>query len=118
MGRRGLAATIAVVSIMAGLAHASSAQAQRRPRPQRVIVLDETCGGGPPRTNPEWLITPADPCPGATLLRLCGGAARATCPTATAVAAELGDGGLDRCTADPALLSPAGELYEDYTDPG
>jgi len=54
---------------------ATPAQAQRRP-PRR-IQLDPLCpmGSGPPRLPVEWMIVAPDPCPGATLLRLCGGEA-------------------------------------------
>lgn len=105
-----------VFASTATLWRAADAAAQRRRPPRRVIVLEESCGGGLPRADPEWLVTPPDRCPGATLLRLCGGAARPGCPTITEAATALGDDALDRCSAEPALLGPANALYEDYSD--
>ena len=67
--------------------------------------------------DPEWLVTSADRCPGATLLRLCGGAARTACPTIVEAATALGDDALDRCSAEPALLGPANALYNEFSDP-
>jgi len=59
------------------------------------------------------MIVAPDPCPGATLLRLCGGEARAACPTVVEAAAAIGDDALSRCTPDAALLAPADVLFED-----
>ena len=99
------------------LAFAQSATAQRR-RPPRVIQLDDTgCSGRVPLAL-EWVIAAPDACPGATLLRLCGGSPPAdrSCPSVVAAADAVGDGALDHCAVDPALLAVAGAFYEDYAN--
>lgn len=92
-----------------------AAHAQRR-RP-RVIVLDDFgCNLARPRRPLDWVVAPIDPCPGATLLRLCGGrTSSGACTPIVDAATSLGDTALDRCTPDPALLSAAEALYGDYS---
>ncbi len=100
-----------LAAVAVWLACAAVAQAQRR-----VIHLESThCGLARPRQPLDWVITPEDPCPGATLLRLCGGATTpGACPPIADAAASLGDAGVDRCAPDPALLPAADALYGDF----
>ena len=106
------------VGVLASLAFTHSATAQRRRAP-RVIQLEELVHYGPTPLALEWVIAAPDACPGATLLRLCGGAPPAdrSCPTVVAAADALGDDALDHCAADPALLVLANSFYEEFESP-
>lgn len=102
-------ATLIALSAVAALTTANAAA-----QGPRVILVDGYTDYARPRTIEDWVVTPADACPGATLLRACGGtpAAGGACPDVQTAVSALGPSGLDRCSATAELLAPAGALYD------
>ncbi len=99
---------LALVCVALWLVAGEAAQAQ-----PRVIRLDDlACPIGRPRMPTDWVVSREDACPSATLTRLCGGAASASCAPLAETASALGDA-IDRCPADPALLPVAGALFDE-----
>lgn len=102
----------------APLALALALAATARPAPavaQRVLVVEEIYVAPPRPAHPSWVITPEDPCPGATLLRVCGGTPAPTdaCPELAAALAASPDDALDHCTVSTATLGVAGALFDE-----